>query len=79
MTAVRTERYCYDLPKELIAQYPLERGRDRLLIADKKTRRIEHQRFEDLGDYLTPDDLLVFNDTRVIPARLIGKKKPAER
>lgn len=75
MTAVRTERYCYDLPKELIAQYPLERGRDRLLIADKKTRRIEHQRFEDLGDYLTPDDLLVFNDTRVIPARLIGKKK----
>jgi S-adenosylmethionine:tRNA ribosyltransferase-isomerase len=75
VTAVRTERYCYDLPRELIAQYPLERGRDRLLIADRKTRRIEHQRFEDLGDYLTPDDLLVFNDTRVIPARLIGKKK----
>jgi len=73
--AVRTDRYCYDLPRELIAQYPLERGRDRLLVAGRKSRRIEHQRFEDLGDYLTPDDLLVFNDTRVIPARLMGRKK----
>jgi S-adenosylmethionine:tRNA ribosyltransferase-isomerase len=72
--AVRTDQYRYNLPRDLIAQYPLERGRDRLLIADRKSRRIEHHRFEDLGDYLTPDDLLVFNDTRVIPARLMGRK-----
>lgn len=74
MKAVRTDRYRYDLPRELIAQYPLERGRDRLLVADRRSRRIEHQRFVDLGDCLTPDDLLVFNDTRVIPARLMGRK-----
>ena len=74
MTAVRTDRYCYNLPRELIAQYPLERGGDRLLVADRRSRKIEHKRFKDLGDYLTPDDLLVFNDTRVIPARLMGRK-----
>lgn len=65
----------YYLPKELIAQTPMEpRDHSRLLVVDKATGKIEHRHFYDLLDYLRPDDLLVFNDTRVIPARLHGVK-----
>lgn len=65
----------YELPKELIAQHPMEpRDHSRLLVVDKVTGEIEHRHFYDLIDYLRPDDLLVFNDTRVIPARLHGFK-----
>ena len=65
----------YDLPKELIAQHPLEpRDHSRLLVVDKETGELEHRHFYDLVDYLQPGDLLVFNDTRVIPARLHGFK-----
>lgn len=65
----------YYLPKELIAQTPMEpRDHSRLLVVDKVTGKIEHRHFYDLLDYLRPDDLLVFNDTRVIPARLHGVK-----
>lgn len=66
--------YDYNLPKELIAQYPLERGHERLLVLEKRTGEIVHRRFEDLEHYLSKDDLLVLNDTRVIRARLHGKK-----
>ncbi len=76
---MRTDRYRYNLPREFIAQYPLDRGRDRLLVADRGSLKIEHRRFEDLGAFLTPEDLLVFNDTRVIPARLMGRKKTGGR
>lgn len=65
----------YDLPQELIAQHPMEpRDHSRLLVVDKKTGEIKHKHFYDLVNYLKPGDVLVFNDTRVIPARLHGTK-----
>ena len=65
----------YELPQELIAQHPMEpRAHSRLLVVDKKTGEIEHKHFYDLVNYLKPGDVLVFNDTRVIPARLHGTK-----
>lgn len=72
--------FSYQLPDELIARYPTER-RDgsRLLVADGAGRSIEHRQFTDILDYLEPGDLLVFNDTRVIPARLFGRKESGGR
>ena len=68
------------MPQELIAQYPLEpRDHSRLLVVDKKTGTIEHRHFYDLCEYLRHVDLLVFNDTRVIPARLHGVKDTGAR
>ncbi|CDE92643.1 tRNA preQ1(34) S-adenosylmethionine ribosyltransferase-isomerase QueA [Acidaminococcus sp. CAG:542] len=65
----------YDLPQELIAQTPVEpRDSSRLLVMDKKTGELEHRHFFNLPEYLKPGDVLVFNDTRVIPARLHGFK-----
>lgn len=65
----------YDLPPGLIAQHPLpERSASRMLVLEGASGRISHQHFTDLPDFLGPDDLLVFNDTRVIPARLWGQK-----
>jgi S-adenosylmethionine:tRNA ribosyltransferase-isomerase len=65
----------YDLPKELIAQTPIEpRDASRLLVMNKVTGELEHRHFYDLPEYLKPGDVLVFNDTRVIPARLHGFK-----
>lgn len=65
--------YDYELPPELIAQTPIKpRDRSRLLVLDRVTGDIEHRIFADLPDYLTPRDLLVVNDSRVIPARLHG-------
>ena len=65
----------YELPQELIAQHPMEpRDHSRLLVVDKKTGENEHKHFYDLVNYLKPGDVLVFNDTRVIPARLHGTK-----
>ncbi len=65
----------YELPQERIAQHPMEpRDHSRLLVVDKHTGKIEHKHFYDLPDYLKPGDVLVFNDTRVIPARLHGTK-----
>ena len=67
--------FYYDLPKELIAQTPLEkRDEARLLVLDKKTGDIEHKKFFDIIDYLEEGDTLVLNDTKVLPARLIGEK-----
>jgi S-adenosylmethionine:tRNA ribosyltransferase-isomerase len=63
----------YSLPKELIAQYPLkERDAARLLVLDRAKGTIRHCVFKDIADYLEPDDLLVLNDTKVLPARLRG-------
>ena len=63
----------YELPKELIAQHPMEpRDHSRLLVVNKDSGAIEHKHFYDLIEYLHPGDVLVFNDTRVIPARLHG-------
>ena len=66
----------YELPEELIAQVPLEkRDSSRLLVLDKATGEVEHKHFRDILDYLVPGDTLVLNDTKVLPARLIGVKE----
>ena len=66
----------YELPEELIAQTPIEKRDDsRLMILDKNTGKIEHKIFKDIIDYLEPGECLVRNNTRVIPARLYGKKE----
>ncbi len=71
---LRSDFY-YDLPEELIAQTPIEpRNASRLLHLDIKTGEVEHKHFYDLADYLKEGDLLVMNDSRVIPARLYGEK-----
>ncbi|EPJ48684.1 MAG: putative S-adenosylmethionine:tRNAribosyltransferase-isomerase [Osedax symbiont Rs1] len=68
--------FSFDLPEELIASFPLEkRSASRLLCLDGKSGELQHRQFSDLVDLLQPGDLLVFNDTRVIPARLFGKKE----
>ncbi|MEG1159523.1 MAG: tRNA preQ1(34) S-adenosylmethionine ribosyltransferase-isomerase QueA [Acidaminococcaceae bacterium] len=72
--------FSYDLPQELIAQHPMEpRDHSRLMLVDKVTGAVEHKHFYDLWACLRPDDLLVFNDTRVIPARLHGVKNTGAR
>lgn len=73
---LKLEEFNFDLPKELIAQHPSERRDEcRLLVLDKKTGAMEHKVFKDIIDYLNEGDCLVLNDTRVIPARLIGVKE----
>ena len=70
------EEFNYDLPEELIAQTPLEkRDESRLMVLDKKTGEIEHKHFKDILSYLESGDTLVLNDTKVLPARLIGEKE----
>ena len=72
---MRVAHFQFDLPDELIARYPLpERRASRLLVLDGPSGAIAHQQFTDLLDYLRPGDLMVFNNTRVIPARLFAKK-----
>lgn len=66
----------YDLPEELIAQHPYDkRDEARLMVLHRDTKTIEHKVFKDIIDYLEPGDCLVINDTKVIPARLYGKKE----
>ncbi|MBZ9687540.1 tRNA preQ1(34) S-adenosylmethionine ribosyltransferase-isomerase QueA [Clostridium estertheticum] len=66
----------FDLPQELIAQHPLQkRDESRLMVVNKTNREIEHKRFKDIIDYLNTGDCLVLNDTRVLPARLLGVKE----
>ena len=73
---MKTEDFDYELPEELIAQTPLEkRDESRLLVLDKDTGEITHKKFYDIIDYLNPGDALVINDTKVIPARIIGEKE----
>ena len=73
---MRTEDFDYNLPEELIAQTPLQdRASSRLLILDKNTGEIEHSVFHNIINYLKPGDVLVLNDTKVIPARIIGIKE----
>lgn len=72
---MRTDDFDYDLPDELIAQMPAEpRDSCRLLVLHRTDGSIEHRRFYEVGEYLYPGDLLVVNRTRVLPARLVGKK-----
>lgn len=71
--------FYYDLPEELIAQHPSEkRDESRLLVLDRNTGRIEHRIFKNIIEYLNPNDCLVINETRVIPARIYGTKKDTD-
>ncbi len=72
---MRIEEFDYYLPQELIAQYPVERGNSRLLVLERRTGNIQHKFFKDVIKYLDKDDVLVLNNTKVIPARLYGKRE----
>jgi S-adenosylmethionine:tRNA ribosyltransferase-isomerase len=73
---MRIEEFDYTLPRSLIAQYPTpRRGESRLMVLDRTQSAIEHRSFADLPSYLRPGDLLVMNNTRVLPARLFGRKE----
>lgn len=75
MDGLRTSDYYFDLPKELIAQDPLEdRASSRLLLLDKESGSVGHDIFRNIGDHINSGDCLVLNNTRVIPARLLGIK-----
>lgn len=72
---MKTSDFYYELPEELIAQDPLENRSDsRLMVLDRETGEVSHRIFRDVIDYLNPGDCLVINDTKVIPARLIGSR-----
>ena len=72
---MKTHDFWYHLPEELIAQTPLtQRDASRLLVLDRKNGRVEHKHFYDILDYLHPGDCLVMNDSRVLPARLLGNR-----
>ena len=73
---MKTDDFDYYLPEHLMAQTPLDkRDSSKLLVLDKKTGNIKHEHFNNIIDYLTDNDVLVLNDTKVIPARLIGNKE----
>ncbi len=77
---MKTEEFDYPLPKSLIAQYPApERGSSRLMVVHRGTGAIEHRSFQEISHYLKPGDLLVINNTRVLPARLVGRKETGGR
>jgi S-adenosylmethionine:tRNA ribosyltransferase-isomerase len=77
---LRVDDFDYDLPPDAIAQTPAEpRDASRLLVLDRATGRIEHARFRDLGAWLRPGDVLVVNDSRVLPARLAGTRASGGR
>lgn len=72
---MKTHDFYYDLPEELIAQTPLEqRDASRLMVLSRKTGEVTHRHFYDIVDYLNPGDCLVMNDSRVLPARLLGHR-----
>ena len=72
---MKTHDFWYDLPEELIAQTPLEkRDTSRLCVLDRQTGQVTHKHFYDILDYLQPGDCLVMNDSRVLPARLLGHR-----
>lgn len=72
---MKTHDFWYDLPDELIAQTPLEqRDSSRLMVLDRKTGEVTHKHFYDIIDYIEPGDCLVLNDSRVLPARLLGHR-----
>src|SRR5438128_2361819 len=74
-TTYKISDFDYDLPQELIAQTPLEpRDASRLLVVHRDTEIFEHRHFRDIGVYLRPGDLLIANQSRVLPARLVGHR-----
>lgn len=76
MTELKKSDFYFDLPQELIAQDPLtDRSASRLLVLKKETGEVQHHIFKEIIDYLNPGDCLVLNNTKVIPARLLGEKE----
>lgn len=76
---MKRQDFYYELPEELIAQDPLkDRSSSRLLVLDKESGAVSHHVFKEITDYLHEGDCLVINDTKVIPARLIGSKVGTE-
>lgn len=76
---MRTDAFLYELPEKLIAQQPIEpRDHARLMVVDRKTEKIEHALFKDLARWIQPSDLLVLNNSQVIPARLSAEKGSVE-
>ena len=74
--SMKLSQFKYNLPKELIAEYPSKnRDESRLMVVHKDTKEIEHRLFKDVLDYFDEDDLFIFNDTKVFPARLLGIKE----
>jgi S-adenosylmethionine:tRNA ribosyltransferase-isomerase len=74
---VNVADFSFDLPAELVAQFPPDqRGSSRLLVLDRRTGAVTHSAIQEIARFLRPGDLLVFNDTRVFPARLIGEREP---
>ena len=74
---MKTSDFYYDLPQELIAQTPLDkRDSSRLMTLDRATGAVEHHHFYELPDFLNPGDCLILNDSRVLPARLLGQRLP---
>lgn len=73
---LKKQDFYFDLPEELIAQTPLEdRSSSRLMVMDRESGEIEHKHFRDITEYLNEGDCLVLNETKVLPARLIGARK----
>jgi len=78
-TELKTSDFYYDLPEEQIAQHPVaERDTSRLMVLDRASGTVEHRIFRDITEYLRPDDVLVINDSKVIPARLFGHTEGRE-
>lgn len=77
---MKTKDFSYELPKELIAQTPIEkRDESRMMVVDRKSQSWEHRHFKDIIEYLHPGDVLVINETKVLPARIYGIKEGAQR
>ena len=73
---MKLSQFNFDLPDERIAEYPSDlRDESRLMVLDRKTESIEHKTFKDVVNYFEEGDAFVFNNTKVFPARLIGKKE----
>lgn len=74
---MKTSDFYYDLPQELIAQTPIQqRDASRLMTLNRSTGETGHHRFHELPDFLRPGDCLILNDSRVLPARLLGQRLP---
>ena len=72
----KLSQFKFELPEELIAQYPADiRDESRLMVVHRDTGKIEHKLFKDLIDYFEEDDALIFNNTKVFPARMYGMKE----
>ena len=73
---MKTSDFFYNLPEELIAQFPVEpRDSSRLMVYDRSAKKVEHKHFYDVADYLKAGDVLVVNNTKVLPVRIYGNKQ----